>query len=146
VTLIPSWHPLIVHFPIALVLCAAGAFFAARLVRQERLAATLATLGTWNLCLGAAGVVCAFASGLAATIDLQLGEEARHALSLHVTWAATASFFVLLLAVWRAAGSRQEARPSGLFLAVLIVASAALIATAYRGGLNVYHFGIGVVR
>jgi uncharacterized membrane protein len=146
VTLIPSWHPLIVHFPIALVLCGTGAFFAARLVRQMPLAATLATLGTWNLCLGGAGVVCAFASGLAATMNLQLGEEARHALALHVKWAATASFFVLLLAVWRAAGARQEARPSGLFLAGLIVASAALIATAYRGGLNVYLFGIGVAR
>ena len=144
--MIPSWHPLIVHFPIALVLCAAGAFFAARLVREELLAATLATLGTWNLCLGAAGVVCAFASGLAATIDLQLGDEARQARSLHVRWAATASVFVLLLAVRRGAGSRQEARPSRLFLAVLMVASAALIATAYRGGINVYHFGIVVSR
>ena len=73
-------------------------------------------------------------------------DEARQALSLHVRWAATASFLVLLLAVWRGAGYRQEARPSRLFLAVLMVASAALIATAYRGGINVYHFGIGVSR
>jgi uncharacterized membrane protein len=138
------WHPLMVHFPIALVLSAAGAFIASRLVRQERLGATLVTLGTWNLCLGAAGVVFAFVTGLAATLDLQLGEEARQALALHVKWAATTSFLVLLLAVWRGAGSRQEARPSAVFLAVLIAASGALIATAYRGGLNVYHFGIGV--
>jgi uncharacterized membrane protein len=144
--MIPSWHPLLVHFPIALILCAVGAFFASRLVRNEPLAATLATLGTWNLCLGAVAIVFTLASGLAATLDLQLAEPAREALSLHIRWAAAASFFVLLLALWRGAGSRQDAKPSGLFLAVLVIAGAALIMTAYRGGLNVYQFGIGVAR
>lgn len=142
----PPWHPLMVHFPLALVLTAAAAFFAARLVRQDPLASTLATVGTWNLCLGGAGAVLAFATGLAATLHLELPPQARSALSLHIKWAACASFFVLLLAVWRGAGSRQDARPSRLFLLMLGIASAALIATAYRGGLNVYQFGIGVAR
>ncbi len=142
----PPWHPLLVHFPLALVLTAAAAFLAARLVRSEQLASTLATVGTWNLGLGAVGAVMAFATGLAATLQLELSPEARNALAVHIKWAACASFFVLLLVIWRGAGSTQEARPSRLFLVVLGVASAALIATAYRGGLNVYEFGMGVMR
>lgn len=142
----PSWHPMLVHFPIALVLCGAAALFAARFLRQPSLAATLATVGTWNLCLGAAGILLAFATGLVATIGLQLGDEARHALGLHIKWAASASFLVILLALWRSAGSRPEARASGLFLVVLALACAALIVTAYRGGLNTYYYGIGVAR
>ena len=142
----PPWHPLMVHFPLALVLTAAAAFLVARLVRSDQLASTLATVGTWNLCLGAAGAVLAFGTGLAATLPLELRPDARNALAVHIKWAACASFFVLLLAVWRGAASSQDARPSRLFLVVLGVASAALIATAYRGGLNVYELGMGVTR
>lgn len=142
----PPWHPMIVHFPLALVLTAAAVLFASRLMRPEPLAAILATVGTWNLCLGAAGVVFAFATGLAATLDLELSAQARSGLAVHIKWAACASFSVLILAVWRSAVARQEARPSTLFLIALGLASTALIVTAYRGGLNVYHFGMGVTR
>jgi uncharacterized membrane protein len=141
---IPAWHPLIVHFPLALVVTAGAAFGAAALWRDERIAATLATLGTWNLCLGAAGMLAAFGSGLAATLGLQLGEAAHAALGLHVRWAASACFLVLLVAVWRGAGAPPAARPSRLFLAVLLLACVALVGTGYRGGLNVYTYGIGV--
>jgi uncharacterized membrane protein len=141
---IPAWHPLIVHFPLALVLTSAAAFVAAHAWRDERMAATLATLGTWNLCLGAVGAVFAFGSGLAATLRLQLTDAARAALSLHVRWAVAACFLVLLVAVWRGAGAPAASRPSRLFLGALLCACLALIATGYRGGLNVYAFGIGV--
>lgn len=141
---IPAWHPLIVHFPLALVTCAGVAFAAAALWHDERTAATLATLGTWNLCAGALGMLFAFGSGLAATVGLQVGAAAHVALGLHVRWAASACFMVLLAAVWRGAGAPAAARPSRLFLAVLLLACAALVGTGYRGGLNVYRYGIGV--
>ena len=143
---IPAWHPLLVHFPLALVLTAAAALVGARLWRDERMAATLATVGTWNLCLGAVGIVFAFGSGLAATLGLELGDAARLALGLHVRWSVSACFLVLLAAVWRGAGAPAQARPGWLFLLVLFSASLVLIVTGYRGGLNVYTFGIGVAR
>jgi uncharacterized membrane protein len=141
---VPAWHPLIVHFPLAPVLTSAAAFVAARWWRDGRLAATLATLGTWNLCLGAVGAIFAFGSGLAAMLGLQLGDAPRAALGLHVRWAVSACFLVLLVAVWRGAGVPAAARPSRLFLVAILCASLALIVTGYRGGLNVYRFGIGV--
>ena len=59
-------------------------------------------------------------------------------------WAVSACFLVLLAAVWRGAGAPAEARPSRLFLVAILCASLALIVTGYRGGINVYTFGIGV--
>jgi uncharacterized membrane protein len=59
-------------------------------------------------------------------------------------WAMFTSLVLLLIAVWRGAGSAQDARPSWLFVLVLWAATAALIATGYRGGQNVYRYGIGV--
>jgi uncharacterized membrane protein len=135
---------MVVHFPLALVVTAASLLLAARLLRQERHAAILATVGTWNLCLGAVAALFGLATGLAAVIDLHVGLAARQAISLHVKWAIFTSLALVLLAVWRGAGAAQESRPSWLFIVVLVAATAALIVTGYRGGENVYTYGIGV--
>ena len=142
----PGWHPLIVHFPLALIVVAAALFIAARLLRSESIAATAAIVGTWNLCLGAVAALFALATGLAAVLDLDVGAAARHAISIHLRWAVFTTLALLLLAIWRGAGSAQGSRPSWLFIIVLMAASAALIVTGYRGAQNVYEFGIGVKR
>jgi len=53
---------------------------------------------------------------------------------------------LLLLAVWRGAGTHQGSRPSWIFIIVLFAAAAALAVTGYRGGQNVYEFGVGVKK
>jgi uncharacterized membrane protein len=140
----PNWHPLVVHFPIALVLSATALLLAARLLRSESLAASAATVGTWNLCLGAAAAFIALATGLSAVLDLDVNEAARQAISLHLKWAMLTTLLLVLLAVWRGAGAAPNSRPSWLFLIALIAASAALSFTGYRGGKNVYEYAVGV--
>ena len=120
--LLPGWHPMVVHFPLALVVTAALFLLSARLLRRESYVATLATVGTWNLCLGAFAALLALATGLAATVGLHAGVAAHQSLSAHVKWAI---FTTLAL--------------------VLLAATAALIVTGYHGGQNVYRHGIGVI-
>ena len=141
---LPSWHPLVVHFPIALVLSAAALLLAARLLRNESLAATAATVGTWNLCLGALAALFALATGLGAVLDLDVSTAVHQAISVHVKWAMLTTLLLVLLALWRGAGATSQSRPSWLFLIVLVAASAALIFTGYRGGKNVFEYGVGV--
>jgi uncharacterized membrane protein len=143
-SLLPGWHPMVVHFPLALIVTAAALLPAARVLRKEALAATLGVVGTWNLCLGAAAALFALATGLAAVAGLQVDAAAHLAISVHLRWAVFSSLMLVLLAVWRGAGNAPESRPSWIFLAVLLVATAALIVTGYRGGLNVYRHGVGV--
>lgn len=140
----PVWHPMIVHFPLALVVSGAISLLAARLLRQPRHSATLATVGTWNLCLGAIAALFALGTGLAAMIGLDVDLAARQAISLHVKWAIFTTLALVLLAVWRGAGTAQESRPSWIFVVALSAATAALIFTGYRGGENVYRYGVGV--
>jgi uncharacterized membrane protein len=61
-----------------------------------------------------------------------------------VKWAIFTSLALLLLAVWRGAGAAQESRPSWLFIVILLAVTAALVVTGYRGGQNVYLYGVGV--
>ncbi len=140
----PAWHPMVVHFPLALTLTATACLVAARLIRRETWAATLATVGTWNLCLGAVSVLFALATGLAAVIGLDVSVPARQAISLHMKWAMLTALLILLVAVWRGAGAAQDSRPSWLFVTVLLLATGAIIVTGYRGGENVYRFGVAV--
>ena len=140
----PNWHPLVVHFPIALVLSATALLLAARLLRNESVAASAATVGTWNLCLGAAAALVALATGLSAVLDLDVSAAARQAISTHLKWAMLTTLLLVLLAVWRGAGTAARSRPSWIFLIVLIAAGAALSFTAYRGGKNVYEYAVGV--
>ena len=141
-----EWHPMAVHFPLALTVTGALALNAARLARPERQGATLAVVGTWNLCLGAVGALLALGTGLAAVASLELAPSARAAVGLHVKWAIFTTAALALLAVWRGAGVDSNTRPSRAFLVILWVVTAALIVTAYRGGQNVYRYGVGVAQ
>jgi uncharacterized membrane protein len=140
----PPWHPMLVHFPVALVVCAAMLLLAARLLPQSRHAPALAMVGTWNLCLGAAAALFALGSGLAAVIGLNAGPAARQALSMHVKWAIFTTLGLVLMAVWRGAGTAQESRPSWIQIVMLSGVAAALLITAYLGGRNVYEYALGV--
>jgi uncharacterized membrane protein len=139
-----EWHPIAVHFPLALVITGAVTLTASRVKSFERHGAALATVGTWNLCLGAIGVLFALGTGLAAMVSIHLEPAARAAVGLHVKWAVFTSVGILLLAVWRGAGNPPEAKPSALLLIVLWGVTAALIVTGYRGGQNVYRYGVAV--
>lgn len=142
--LLPGWHPLVVHFPLALIVTATLALTLARLLRNERVAATLALVGTWNLCAGAVVAYLALGTGLAAVIGLHVGPAAQQAISLHVKAAVVTSLLVTLLAIWRGVGTNASARPTWMFLLVLWVGTLALVTTGYRGGQNVYRYGVGV--
>lgn len=135
---------MVVHFPLALTVTASALLLAARLFRRPELAAVLAQVGTWNLCLGAALAVIALGTGLAAILDLDVSTAAHASISTHAKWAIFTTLALVLLAVWRGAGTESRSRPGWLFVIVLLAATSALIITGYRGGQNVYRFGIGV--
>jgi uncharacterized membrane protein len=142
--LVPGWHPVIVHFPLALIVMAACSFSAARVLRAAHTAETLAIVGTWTLGAGALGLLFALGTGLAAVIDLQVGAAAHQAISSHVKSAILTAVLVLATAVWRVAGASAETRPSWGFMLVLWMATVSLTVTGYRGGQNVYRYGVGV--
>ena len=145
-SVMPAWHPMVVHFPLALTLTATACLLAARVIRRAAWSATLATVGTWNLCLGAFAVLFALATGLGAVVGLDVSVAARQAISLHMKWAMLTALLLLLLAVWRGAGATQHSRPSWLFLLLLLCATGAIIVTGYRGGENVYRFDVAVQK
>lgn len=149
-TSLPNLHPLVVHFPIALLVTALVFDLSALMSRTRRWLDHGATL---LYCLAALGAAAAWFSGLrAADAMWSMPGPAQAALSEHqdlglYTMAATGILAVFRLFVaWLA---RHDAKtPMGLFrLAALLLAFAVVCLaglTADHGGALVYRHGMGV--
>lgn len=139
-----QWHPMVVHFPLALTLTGVFCLFLCRLLRHKSLHTSLAACGTWNLVIAGAAALATLGTGVMAAWHLQLHDGAQYSVSRHMIWAVCTSLLVVLLGLWRALANNIEKQPSNLFLGFALVACIGFIVTGYYGGENVYHYGIGV--
>jgi uncharacterized membrane protein len=150
--LVPNWapnvHPLLVHFPIAL-LCAAVAVdlvgWACWCNKPLRQAATL-LYG-----LGTVGAVAAYLAGRAASQATWFPGMAQAVLRQHWDWAwRTVWFFglVTLVRLMFLHPSRRDPRPAvvAAFALVGLIGIGLLLETGDRGGRLVYQHGVGVAR
>ena len=146
--LVPAWapnlHPLIVHFPIAL-LAAAGAVDVADLLLRGR--EPLRNAATWLYVAGAATAVAAYFSGVEAGRTAALTPAGAGLAAAHADWAFRATWLFAFFASVRLAMS-YAIRPSGwLVAASLVIAAvglAALVQTVRHGSRLVFEHGVGV--
>ena len=144
----PNIHPLLVHFPIALLSTAAAVdvvgWAFGRNKRLRQFATALYVLGT-----GAA--TATYFTGRAASQTIWLPGMAQAVLREHWDWAfRTVWFFaiVTLVRLWLLHSSRREPGPAIIAALALVglVGIGLLVETGDRGGRLVYHYGVGTVR
>ncbi len=140
-------HPLVVHFPIVLLLVGAMAAVLAAFWRRAHLPQYSAGL----LVLGAIGAWVAVETGESAGGLLEGGSPAREALlDAHQMWAErtlTASLVAAVAAVAAAATVRWPRLARGLGVATALAALTTgwmVYQTGHRGGALVYQHGAGV--
>jgi uncharacterized membrane protein len=140
-----QWHPMMVHFPLALTLTGFLCLVSSRLLQNKpSYAASLAACGTWNLAIGGFMALLTLGTGLGAAWHLRLHTDMQHSLSRHVIWAVSTSQLVVFLGLWRMLATTPEEKPSKRFLALATIACIGFIVTGYYGGENVYHYAMGV--
>ncbi len=143
VEIVPNWHPVFVHFPIALVLVAVGLHLVAPVLpaawREQGL-----VVARWNLWLAAAAVLVTVATGWQAFNSVDHDDAGHAAMLEHRFWALITSAVVLVLAAWAAWTQLRHRRTGVTFLGVLVVAGALILTTAWHGGELVYRHGLGV--
>ncbi len=148
-TLLPSWapnfHPLVIHFPVALLLVAALADFVAMpFGRPKWLAAAVTTL----FAIGSAGAIVACLTGQQALDTVLMPGMAHPIVQAHRTWAiGTTIYFCVLTLVRLAVTFRAplSLRSRVALLVAAIIGVAGLQQTAERGGRLVYEQGVGVI-
>jgi len=145
IEIIPNWHPVFVHFTVALLSTSTVFFLFAFVFSSHRWRDQWLTVAYWNMWLGIVAAVATGITGWFAFNSVVHDTPSHAAMTDHRNWAlATLAFFIPLSAwsVWR---FRARQAPSLVWVGLLLVASSLLMTTAWRGGEVVYRYGLGVM-
>ena len=148
--LIPSWapniHPLVIHFPIVLLMTAAVVDLVdVAFERSPWLKAATTTLYV----TGAISLIVAFVTGTQAGSTVLIPGMAYPVLKAHRQWALVTMAYCIVvaalrLALLRGVGGRSRRRRVAL-LGIGLVAVFLIQQTAERGARLVYEFGTGII-
>jgi len=145
IDIIPNWHPIFVHFALALLTVSALFHVIALFNAKSTNYYTFENVANWNLWLGSGFAVITVVTGWIAYNTVEHDTASHLAMEDHRNWAmATVSVFVVL-----AIGSYRRAKiaqPINWLLALaIIIATGVLAVTGYKGGELVYRHGLGVM-
>ena len=143
--IIPNWHPIIVHFSVALLVLATLLQLGVLLVGDAALKSQWQTVARWNLWIGAGFVVLTVLSGIVAYNTVAHDTPSHLAMTEHRNWALVTAAVFLALAAWSMLRSRAGLEANSALTAGLVVGAMLLVSTAWHGGELVYRYGLGVM-
>lgn len=134
-------HPLIVHYPIALL----TAFFLLEVAGVALRREGLRQAASWMLYLGAVGAITAMAAGLIAEDTVPHGESVHEIMEWHGRLGIAVATLSVILALWRiAAKAKFSLMAKTLYFYLAAIMLICMFVGADLGGLMVYQYGVGV--
>ncbi len=136
-------HPMLVHFPVALVVFAGILALAAWIWNKPR----LHRIARVNLIIGTGCAILTVISGIAAAGDVFTIDPQHDVLERHQLLAAISLVLLVVLSVW-AIWKRKDwiSKVPTIFTIVLLIAHLTVAGTAFYGANLVYNHGVGVER
>ena len=133
-------HPLIVHYPIALLTTSTAVYLAAAIARRER----WGWLALWLLVFGALGATASVWTGLRAGESVMVAPSVRENILEHHEHLMIVAWLLSLLSLaWGIVGRPLPKRGGVGFIALLVLMSAVLARGAALGGWMVYGYNAG---
>jgi len=145
IEIIPNWHPVFVHFPIAFTTAAVFFFMVASLFREKQWAAQCLITGRWMLWAATIFACVAAVFGWFAYNSVKHDEAGHLAMTLHRNWALATLGVLVLLSALDLRFKRSIVQPSYGFLALLVTGWLLVVSTAWHGGEVVFRHGLGVM-
>src|SRR5262249_38454481 len=138
----PNVHPLLVHFPIALLPVSVGLDLLGAVMKRR----DAETAARWTLWLGAVGAALAVYTGHGAAEALQprVSAEAQALLSTHHHLAIGVLAAAFALSLWRLFVPAPPRRWHAAYLVVAVGLVAALVIVSDLGGQLVFLHGVAV--
>ena len=149
IEIIPNWHPVFVHFTVALLSVAVALYLLVRILPGTSVRQELAIVARWSLWIGAVLALATAAAGWLAYNSVAHDDISHAAMTEHRNWALVTATIFVILALW-SWGQWWQQHPSGgvtgvVFLLALTVGGVLLAGTAWRGAELVYRYGLGVM-
>ena len=139
--IIPNWHPMFVHYSIALLSIATLLFILGKIINNP----SVTKAAHINLWLGAVISIGTVVAGLYAANTVAHDAESHAQMMDHRNWAIPTAVSFIALAVWSAWKCRKTINVSWLFIILMVVATGALSATGFKVAELVYRHGTGVM-
>ncbi len=134
-------HPLVIHFPIALLVTALALELAGLLWRSDG----LRRAALWNQGLGTVGVLAAVITGRLAEAGAKHSLEIFQVMSRHEQVGYMVGWLAVAALGWRLATTRRRAVPRDQWIGwgALALLCGVLAFGAHLGGRLVYEYGVG---
>lgn len=145
IEILPNWHPIFVHFAVALWTLAVALHFMVFALPGGKTRQEIGVVARWLLWLGAVfGVITALAGWQA--FNSVVHDETSHAvMEEHRNLALLTLVLFVVAAGWSLWRRRAGRTPGKMFLLLLLVAGGFLSSAAWHGGELVYRYGLGVM-
>ena len=145
VEIIPNFHPVVVHFPIALTMVAFALALLSNLLKSHRLVDYWTAASHLALWAAALSGLMAVVFGWLAYNSVNHDDAGHAAMGIHRVWAVSTAGLLLALALWDIKKHLLTTILPLYFVVLLGAASASVGATAWLGGEVVFRHGIGVL-
>lgn len=145
IEIIPNWHPIFVHFTVALLIIATITHVLSHFLPKGDLANQLTIVARWNFWFGIGFTLPTVSAGWYAFNTVTHDAPSHLAMIEHRNWAVATFAFLLCIAGWKYYLSRQGKGLGWLFTGLLVIAAGLLMSTAWHGGELVYRYGLGVM-
>jgi len=144
IEIIPNWHPIWVHFAVALLITSAGLFLMFGWRSSQANGRTNALIvARWTLRLGVIASIGALLTGYLASGSVMHDDVSHANMMVHRNWAlATTAIFVIIALIDYL--KQNATRVSVLSILLLVAGSVTLAITGLEGAENVYQYGLGV--
>ena len=112
IEVVPNWHPIFVHFTLALWTVATGFFLLGIVWKKNRLRAQWLLVARWNLWLGALFALATAVAGWLAYNSVAHDAPSHAAMTEHRNWALATLAVMLPLSAWSGWRYRRGREPS----------------------------------
>lgn len=149
IEIIPNWHPIFVHFTVALFSVSVGfytlAYVLTKLHLSPKLSQEIEITARWCLWVVGILVIGTVLAGLQAYNTVKHDAPSHLAMTDHRNWALVTAAGILLasfLSAWRA---YKKKGITLLFVIFILIVQGLLLTTAWRGAELVFRYGLGVM-
>ena len=148
IEILPNFHPIFVHFTVALFSTSVLLFVATRLLGKylsKSLNEQWAVVARWNLWFSLPATIITVLAGFYAYNTVAHDTPSHAAMTEHRNWAIAVFVLIVLTASWSITRALSN-RPLGkFFIGLLLITQTVLLITAWHGGELVYRHGLGVL-
>jgi len=145
--IIPNWHPVFVHFTVAMLTMSSILYCVLFVTDRMRVKSDLLIVANWLLWIGTAFTIGTIATGLYAYYTVAHDDASHLAMTDHRNWAIlTALFFTgMAIKLFFEYRHNKHVSVSKILFVTMLVGLFLLTTTAWKGGEVVYRYGVGVM-